>query len=272
MTLRACVHQYALFNELSNRGFDCAVKATSTHTHWIDAPEDDNLEYPYRDDGIDMWNAINRYVKAAVDNIYDDDAAMHGDTELSSVIEDFRDTGDGGATVFWDGVMGDYAADRDPANMQLFPSLESLSKADLCLTLTTAIYTSSFYHSVVNYGQYEAFVFTPSQPLAVFRESDYIKSLKGCADLKRINDAAVAERYVLPPLPPARSARVVVTIIDALTAFRYDRLGYQRACARLRARERESLWLLYATPLICALVYSSSVWLTGVLATWRCSC
>merc|ERR1719461_707989 len=69
------ITQYALFNELANRGFDCEVSATDTNTHKIAAP-DDGLNYPYRDDGIDMWNAINRYVKAAVDNIYEDDEAM----------------------------------------------------------------------------------------------------------------------------------------------------------------------------------------------------
>ena len=103
--------------------------------------------YYYRDDGVKIWKAIDKYVSGIINEFYRTDEDVKGDKELQSWAED----------IHTNGFPGYYGA-RDGHD---FPN-RVLSKKVLMELCTLIMFTGSAQHASVNFGQYEMFGFIPN--------------------------------------------------------------------------------------------------------------
>ncbi len=102
--------------------------------------------YPYRDDGLPIWEAFGEYVRDTLAIFYPDDATLQNDGEMQDWWNDI--------------VQNGHDVSRLP-----FAKLESV--AGLAEVLQIVIWTVSCQHSAVNYQQYEHYAFLPNAPLCM---------------------------------------------------------------------------------------------------------
>jgi arachidonate 5-lipoxygenase len=103
-------------------------------------------DYPYRDDALPLWDALQEYVGGVLAPFYTSDADLVNDTELQAWWADLIEHG--------------IPVDKMPC-----ARLERV--ADLTDILTTVLYTGSVHHAAVNYLQYEHYAFVPNAPLCM---------------------------------------------------------------------------------------------------------
>lgn len=144
--------------------------------------------YPYRDDALLVWGAIEEYVDEYLDLYYSNDESVRTDSELQAwaqIISAKADDTHKGA-----GVLG-------------FPALTM--KEQLTFALTHIIFVCSAQHSAVNFGQSDYLAYAPNSPFAIWSEPTNPNILE-----------------LLPPMGPAEGQ---LETLAQLTAFRYDKLG-----------------------------------------------
>ncbi|MCP4441421.1 MAG: hypothetical protein GY810_21145 [Aureispira sp.] len=101
--------------------------------------------YPYRDDGMLIWNAIRNYVKAVVDSYYKEDQQVQQDNELQAWIYE---------TVH----QGLKTSDLEDTIQ---------NKKDLIDLLSGVIFNSSAIHSSLNSEMFKTMGFIPNSPLVL---------------------------------------------------------------------------------------------------------
>lgn len=169
--------QFAMPTEIKNRGMDDV--ASLPH-------------YPYRDDGMLVWNAIKSFVSNYLNIYYKTPEDISSDTELQAWAQELV-SNEGGR------IKG--MPDRIGTVQQL---------VDIA---TTIIFTCGPQHAAVNYPQYEYMAFVPNMPLAAYKQIT--------------EEGAIADRKsLLSFLPPPKRIADQLSLIYILTAYRYDRLGY----------------------------------------------
>ena len=116
----------------------------------------DNLDelpgYYYRDDGLKMWNALEKYVRRIVDLFYPTDDMVLGDKELQQWANDVHHNA-------FPGYQG-------APNGHGFPDTIS-SKEELVEYSTLIMFTGSVQHSSINFGQYDMYAYAPNAPAAM---------------------------------------------------------------------------------------------------------
>ncbi|XP_069043747.1 polyunsaturated fatty acid lipoxygenase ALOX15B-like [Lepisosteus oculatus] len=101
--------------------------------------------YYYRDDGLCLWNSINRFVKGVVKVYYPDDNAVVKDTELQSWIKE----------IFTEGFQ-----ERPESEIpQSFTSPEEVTKF-----VNMVVFTVSAQHAAVNSGLFDFSSWMPNSP------------------------------------------------------------------------------------------------------------
>lgn len=100
--------------------------------------------YPYRDDGLLVWNAISRWITDFVGAFYASDAKVRADTALQAFAAKVQ--------------LADFG--RSPGHIE--------DRQDLVEILTTAVWIAGPQHAAVNFSQSEWMSFLPSAPLAGF--------------------------------------------------------------------------------------------------------
>ncbi|PTL81540.1 lipoxygenase family protein [Vitiosangium sp. GDMCC 1.1324] len=118
--------------------------------------------YPYRDDTLPLWDAIEEYVGGVLRHFYKSDADLVSDAEMQAWWKDLTERG--------------LPADKLPCT-----KLERV--ADLVDILATVIFTVSVQHAAVNYLQYEHYGFVPNAPLCMRREPPREKGALGPDDI-----------------------------------------------------------------------------------------
>lgn len=149
--------------------------------------------YPYRDDGLLVWDAIEAYVTKYVDLYYTSAADLANDSEIQAWAHELAAPAAG-------------AVKGMPATIT--------SNAQLVEILTTVIYTCSAVHSAVNYPQWDFMAFAPNMPLAGYAPIAYPPIADDTVD------------PLLQLLPPWGQASDQLSIMDKLTSYRFDRLGH----------------------------------------------
>lgn len=192
-------------------GFLGVVAKTLSAFRWKDIALRNDLEargvndvtrlplYPYRDDAVDLWAAIERFVGEYVGLYYRDADAVTDDVELLAWITEL------GAE---DGArLGGIAPPETPAEL-----------TDL---LTFFIFTASAQHSAINYSQWPFMGYVPSMPAAAYRP------IPDQAHSRRVNDF---DREYIEMLPTYSQATGQINLLYLLSGIRYNHLGQYPPC------------------------------------------
>ncbi|MCC5603837.1 lipoxygenase family protein [Nostoc favosum] len=147
--------------------------------------------FPFRDDGILIWNAIEKFVAEYLQLYYKTSQDLSDDYELQNWARELV-AQDGGR------VKG------MPAKIE---TLEQLIEI-----ISVVIFTCAPLHSALNFSQYEYMAFVPNMPYAAYHP---IPETKG-VDLETI----------MKILPPFKQAADQVMWTEILTSFHYDKLGF----------------------------------------------
>lgn len=159
--------------------------------------------YPYRDDGLPIWRATERFVRTYLSLYYQTPQDLGRDPELQGWARELTDPKSGA-------VRGMPSA---------IDTLDQLVRA-----LTSVIFTCGPKHSALNYAQWDYMSFVPCMPYASYCPVPLGKG----ADLKTVMEF----------LPPYRVAAEQLMWTELLTSYRYDRLGhYGRKFPDPRAQE-----------------------------------
>ncbi|MED6113810.1 Lox2p [Stylosanthes scabra] len=121
--------EQALPNDLLKRGV--AVEDSSS-PHGVRLLIED---YPYANDGLEIWGAIKSWVEEYVSFYYKSDAAIAQDSELQAFWKELVEVGHG-----------------DKKNETWWPKMQT--RAELVQTCSTLIWIASALHAAVNFGQY----------------------------------------------------------------------------------------------------------------------
>lgn len=107
--------------------------------------------YPYRDDGLPLWRAIQAFAAAYVDAYYPDAPEVAGDTELQSWLSELIDP-----------AKGNLASKGFPTELN--------TKAALSEVLARLIWQAGPGHGGINYSQFQHFAVVPNQPGAAYAD------------------------------------------------------------------------------------------------------
>ncbi|MEL6229962.1 MAG: lipoxygenase family protein [Cyanobacteria bacterium J06627_3] len=152
--------------------------------------------YPYRDDGMLVWNAIHTFVSGYLNHFYQKPQDVIDDTELQAWVKELSDQKEGGK------VKG-------------MPSQFS-SVDELIEIITTIIFICGPQHSAVNFAQYDYMAFVANMPLAAY----------WMPDARTEPAVTMTENQLLQFLPPHNQTAEQLQTLFVLSAYRYDRLGY----------------------------------------------
>ncbi|KAK9531516.1 hypothetical protein VZT92_010937 [Zoarces viviparus] len=118
----------------------------------------------YRDDGLNLWNIVNSFVKAVVGYYYPSDSEVRKDTELQEWI----------CEIFTHGFLGNTASEF-PAS---FDTVEEVIKF-----ITMLIFTVTGQHAAVNNGQFDYYSWGPNESLLLIKPPP---TTKGQSSMKTI--------------------------------------------------------------------------------------
>ncbi|XP_072570214.1 polyunsaturated fatty acid 5-lipoxygenase-like [Paramormyrops kingsleyae] len=99
--------------------------------------------YHYRDDGMQIWDAISEFLQKVVDTYYNDDSDIKKDEELQNFFRCIYHYGFEGQTDF-------------PETVE--------TKAEAVEYLSMVMFTCSAQHAAVNHGQYDTYAWMPNGP------------------------------------------------------------------------------------------------------------
>ncbi|MDY7232888.1 lipoxygenase family protein [Hyalangium rubrum] len=118
--------------------------------------------YPYRDDALPLWDAIEEYVGDVLRHFYKSDADLVNDPEMQAWWADLTERG---------------------LPVEKLPCTQLTRVADLVDMLATVIFTVSVQHAAVNYLQYEHYAFVPNAPLCMRQPPPRTKGVLGPNDI-----------------------------------------------------------------------------------------
>lgn len=203
------LRDFAFPKEISNRGMDDTERLP---------------HYPYRDDGMLVWQSINQFVSDYLHYFYPNPQDITNDQELQA----------------WAGELSNSAADQG-GNVKGMPA-NFTDVEDLIEVVTTIIFICGPLHSAVNYGQYDYMTFAANMPLAAYCDlPEAIKDTTGSI----IGNArgSITEKDILQLLPPYKKAADQLQSLFTLSDYRYDRLGYyDKAFQELYGRKFEEVF------------------------------
>lgn len=119
--------------------------------------------YPYRDDALLLWDALEEYVGGVLGHFYTSDDALVRDTDMQHWWKDLTDHG---------------------LPVEKLPCSELTRVSDLTDILTTVLFTVSVQHAAVNYLQYEHYAFVPNAPLCMRQAPPRKKGVLGANDIE----------------------------------------------------------------------------------------
>ncbi|XP_058468854.1 hydroperoxide isomerase ALOXE3-like [Solea solea] len=107
-------------------------------------------DFYYRDDGLSVWNIINRFVKAVVEFYYPTNSDVCKDAELQEWISE----------IFTHGFLGNKASGIP----ECFHCTEEVIRF-----ITMVIFISTAQHAAVNNGQFDYFSWLPNGPMLLHK-------------------------------------------------------------------------------------------------------
>ncbi|CAL4999705.1 unnamed protein product [Urochloa decumbens] len=157
-------------------------------------------DYPFANDGLLVWDAIERWVQAYVARFYPDAGAVAGDAELQA---------------FWAEVIEVGHGDKkDAPGWPALDTPESLAHA-----LATIIWVASAHHAAVNFGQYDFAGYFPNRPSIARTRMPVEEPVDGEALAAFVEDPDNALRECFPSQV---QATLVMAVLDLLSTHSPD--------------------------------------------------
>jgi len=147
--------------------------------------------YPYRDDGLLIWGAIQDWVRNYLTLYYPSDSEVQQDRELQAWVAEL--------------ISPDYGRLRGLGQSGRIRTRDYLGQV-----LTTLIFTASAGHAAVNFPQCTAMTYVPNWPLASFTPA---------------RPGPHSEQDLLDLLPPLDVAHMQVSLGYLLGSIYYTQLG-----------------------------------------------
>lgn len=175
-------------NGMTSFNFKASAFPNDITNREVDNPD---LFYPYRDDGMLLWNAIQSFVKEYVDVYYQSDADVTQDYEIQAWAHDI--------------------SAQDRGRIPGFPAkLES--RQELAETIGHIIFLCTAFHSCIHFNQYKYPGFVPNMPHSAYAPPPMGKSTE-------------IEAAQLLKFQPAFRAAYSQTWTYFLTNFTVNRIG-----------------------------------------------
>ena len=114
--------------------------------------ENPKLDYPYRDDGRLLWNAIQDFTREYVNVYYKDDQDVINDHELQGWAQEL--TG---------------SRQQGMCGLNDFP-MQFQTISEVAETIGQIIFTATAHHSAIHYPQHTYAQFVPNMPLSLYRQ------------------------------------------------------------------------------------------------------
>jgi len=178
-------------------------------------------DYPYAVDGLDVWRAIDDWVRSYCAHFYSSDAAVAADAELQAWWAEVR-------------LVGHGDRQRDPACW-----LDLDTVANLVESLSTLIWIASALHAAVNFGQYGYAGFMPNRPTRCRR----FVPLPGSTEMAQLG--ADPDRFFLDMVAPDRFTTTLgLTLVEVLSNHTSDELYLGQRATAAWTDDNEVLQLL----------------------------
>lgn len=149
--------------------------------------------YPFRDDTLLLWKAIQDFVTGYVAIYYADDHSVSTDRELKAWVDEL------GSAQY--------------GNLPGFPAALN-TRDQLVQVVAQMIYTAGPLHASVNYGQYPFAGFAPSVAAAIYKAAP------------TRDDPIADETQCLEWLPPLDVALYTLSFVYLLSSIQFDALGH----------------------------------------------
>jgi arachidonate 15-lipoxygenase len=170
-------HNMAFNNDIKNRNM-----------------EDEQLFYPYRDDGKLVWNAIHDFVNQYINLYYQADQDVIEDYELQA----------------WAKEIGASEEKKDSMIPGFPTTFQTIN--EVVATLENIIFIATAHHSCIHFPQYQYAGYIPNMPFSVYAPpAQNFQGFMSKSDLMKL----------FPPFPKA----FYQTWIFYLANFKVDRLG-----------------------------------------------
>jgi arachidonate 15-lipoxygenase len=148
-------------------------------------------DYPYRDDALLLWNAIEQWISHYVNYYYPSDNAVESDSELQNWVAEL--------------------VAHDGGRINNIGQANSITKrAELAELVTLVCFTGSVQHAAVNFPQGDIMTYTPAMPLAGYTPA---------------TEKGATEADFLKLLPPLDKAQSQLELVYTLGSVYYTRLG-----------------------------------------------
>lgn len=167
-------------------------------------------DYPYANDGLLIWSAIENWVKTYVNRYYPNSSSVSKDKELQNWYSESVNVGH-----------------ADLRHASWWPKLETAD--DLVSILTTIIWLSSAQHAALNFGQYPYGGYVPNRPPLMRR------LIPEESDPEYVNFVADPQRYFLSAMPSVLQATKFMAVVDTLSTHSPDE-------EYLGERQQQSIW------------------------------
>ena len=156
-----------------------------------------SLHYPYRDDALEIWNALIKWVTAYVSAYYKDDSEVESDAEIQNWAREISDDDKGAVGGFGDEGDG-----------------KIKTKAYLVRGISMFIFTASVQHAGVNFPQRPFMSYAPVMPL-----SGYVPAPKTDKPFKNFDE------LIEKMMPPLKEAYQILQTAILLSGVNYTHLG-----------------------------------------------
>ncbi|KAL5579580.1 hypothetical protein UlMin_012022 [Ulmus minor] len=167
-------------------------------------------DYPYANDGLLIWSAIENWVRKYVNRYYPTSTQVCEDRELQNWYSESVNVG--------------HADVRDAS---WWPTLASAD--DLVSILTTIIWLASAQHAALNFGQYPYGGYVPNRPPLMRR------LIPEENDPEYVNFLADPQKYFLSSLPGVLQSTKFMAVVDNLSTHSSDE-------EYIGERQQPSIW------------------------------
>lgn len=167
-------------------------------------------DYPYAQDGLLIWSAIENWVRTYVERYYPDSSLVGNDKELQAWYSESINVGH-----------------FDLREAEWWPKLETTD--DLVSVLTTIIWLASAQHAALNFGQYPYGGYVPNRPPLMRR------LIPEENDPEYANFLADPQKYYLLALPSLLQATKFMAVVDMLSTHSPDE-------EYIGERQQPSIW------------------------------